>query len=141
MEPILSWIGAHPEISSVALGISILVLAATVILSPYLAALIPEDYFVNPDRRTLHPSSSVIGLLRKLIKNLLGLVLLFLGLVMLVTPGQGLLTIFVALMALDYPGKYDVERWLFSKSSIRDGINWLRRKAGAEPLKTDSNSD
>src|SRR6056300_1950372 len=130
MESIIQWIQAHPEITSMALAVSVLMILVAVLLSPYLAALIPRDYFINPERRTLHPDIPLWGLLRRLIKNLFGLVLLFLGLVMLVTPGQGLLTIFVALMALDYPGKYSLERWLISKSSIRSGINWLRSKAG-----------
>lgn len=136
MESIIQWIQAHPEITSLTVAISALMIIGAVLLSPYLAALIPEDYFVNPERRTLHPTTSLRGLLRTLIKNLFGLILFVLGLVMLVTPGQGLLTIFVALMTLDYPGKYSLERWLFSKPSVRNGINWLRGKAGAKPLMT-----
>ena len=138
MEPIIRWIEAHPEITSLAVAVSVLMILGAVLLSPCLAALIPRDYFIEPERRTLHPASSLWGLLRALIKNLFGLVLLLLGLVMLVTPGQGLLTIFVALMALDYPGKYSLERLLISKPSIRTGMNWLRSKAGAEPLRTNT---
>lgn len=141
MQKLLEWVQSHPEISTATLVISILILLGTILLSPYLAALIPEDYFKNPKERTLHPSNSLWWLLRKLLKNLLGLLLLFLGVIMLVTPGQGLITIFVALMALDYPGKYRLERWLISKSSIRNGINWLREKANANPLQTEPNPD
>ncbi len=134
MQQLLLWIQSHPQLLTLALATSVLLLVVTVILAPQLAALIPEDYFSNPQRRTLHPRNLLFRLLRKVAKNLLGLCLLVLGLVMLVTPGQGVLTIFVALLALDYPGKYRLERRLVSITPICRGINWLRARAGAPPL-------
>ena len=134
MQQLFDWAQAHPQYTTLALLFSILVLLGFILLSPYLAASIPEDYFSNPNKRTLHPRSTLFGALRRLARNFLGLILLSMGLVMLVTPGQGILTIFVALMALDYPGKYRLERWLFARSSIQRSINWLRKRAGAPPL-------
>jgi len=138
MPDLFDWIQSHPQLTSIALGVSILLLLGSILLSPFLAALIPQDYFSNSERPTLHPGNPLIQVLRGLIKNLLGLLLLIMGLVMLVTPGQGLITIFVALMALDYPGKYRLERWLIAKPAIYKSINWLRQRVGAAPLILDS---
>ena len=54
---------------------------------------------------------------------------------MLVLPGQGLLTIFVALVLLDFPGKLRLERWLIRKPAVRRPIDWIRAKAGREPIR------
>jgi hypothetical protein len=128
------WLRIHPQIFTLIVIGSAVFLLVMILFAPYIAALIPEDYFSDPEHRTLPRKNPIYLLFRRIMKNLLGLILLVLGIIMLVTPGQGLLTIFVALIALDYPGKYQLERWLFSKQSIRRGLNWLRDKANAPPL-------
>jgi hypothetical protein len=37
-------------------------------------------------------------------------------------------------MLTDFPGKFRMARWLVSRSAVRTSINWLRRRAGREPL-------
>jgi hypothetical protein len=37
-------------------------------------------------------------------------------------------------MLLDFPGKYRLERWLATRRAVWRSINWLRRRAGREPL-------
>ena len=72
-----------------------------------------------------------------LAKNLLGVVFVLMGIAMLVLPGQGLLSIFVGVMLLNFPGKYRFERWLIKKPSVLRSINWLRRKSRRPPLVLD----
>ena len=68
-------------------------------------------------------------------KNLLGVILLIAGLVMLLVPGQGLLTIAVALILLDFPGKFRFERLARHRPAVwRLSLNWLRKCAGHEPF-------
>jgi hypothetical protein len=55
---------------------------------------------------------------------------------MLLVPGQGLLSIAVALVLLDFPGKYRFERWLATRPAVWRSLNWLRRRAGCKPLQT-----
>jgi len=43
-------------------------------------------------------------------------------------PGQGLLTILLGIMLLDFPGKRGLEYKLVSKPRVRDAINKLRHK-------------
>ena len=49
-------------------------------------------------------------LLAKIGRNLLGGLLILLGLVMLVTPGQGILTIVLGFTIMDFPGKKRITR-------------------------------
>ena len=53
---------------------------------------------------------------------------------MLVTPGQGVLTILVGLLFLDFPGKFALERRLVQMKPVLAAIVWVRTKAGRPPL-------
>jgi hypothetical protein len=67
-------------------------------------------------------------------KNLLGYILIVAGILMLVLPGQGTWTIVVGIMLLNFPGKYKLERWIVSRGPVLRSINWVRRRAGRDPL-------
>jgi hypothetical protein len=113
---------------------------AMFLLSPlvvgWLAVRLPRDYFTARRRRPA-PWIELYPALRPVLviaKNLLGVVLVVAGLVMLVVPGQGLLTMVVGLVLVDFPGKYRLERWLAMRPPVWRAINWLRKRAGREPL-------
>lgn len=106
---------------------------------PWLVSLIPEDYFCHRHREpTLwkyrHPALRAAFLVAK---NLLGWILVVGGLIMLFIPGQGLLTILMGFVLMDYPGKYALERRVVSYRAIHSGLNWLRARRGAPPLRVD----
>ncbi len=106
-------------------------------LMPVALARMPADYFCYRHRHHLsrqarHPF--VAGMLI-LAKNLLGGVLVAAGLVMLVTPGQGLITLLAGLMIANYPGKYALERWLIERPYVLPTINRLRARLGRAPLR------
>jgi hypothetical protein len=69
-----------------------------------------------------------------ILKNLLGIVLLLAGIAMLVLPGQGLITMFVSLTLLNFPGKYRLERWVISQGVVFRSINWIRQRRGYRPM-------
>jgi len=54
---------------------------------------------------------------------------------MLVLPGQGLLTIVTGLLLINYPGKYKLEQKLVAIPSVFRALNWIRVKANKPPLK------
>ncbi|RME33433.1 MAG: hypothetical protein D6786_07715, partial [Gammaproteobacteria bacterium] len=56
------------------------------------------------------------------------------GLIMLFTPGQGLLTMLVGLLLMNYPGKYRLERWLVTRPRVLETLNWIRARTGHPPL-------
>lgn len=106
---------------------------------PWLVARIPADYFAHRKRHgtPLKQGHPLIRLLLLIGKNLLGTILLAGGLIMLFVPGQGLLTMAMGLLLLDYPGKFALERRIARQHSVLAGLNWLRARAGATPLVID----
>lgn len=82
----------------------------------------------------VEPLAWFLWLLFHLAKNLAGLVLLLVGLIMLITPGQGLLTCLMGVLLLDFPGKRRLELWLVQRRAVARSIAWLRQRAGVPPL-------
>jgi hypothetical protein len=68
-------------------------------------------------------------------KNLLGGILVLAGLIMLLTPGQGLLTLLAGLVIMNYPGKFALERWLITRPLVLPAVNRLRRRRSHPPLR------
>ena len=102
----------------------------TIVALPLIVAWIPVDYFSSKRRHTLHSEARhpLVGWLLAALKNVFGFVLILLGILMLLTPGQGILTILVGLMLMNFPGKYRLERWLVRKPGVLKSLNWLRER-------------
>ena len=97
----------------------------------FIMVKIPPDYFKPDNPRTIMPNRhQAVRSLAILARNVLGAFLVLLGIVMSLpgVPGQGLLTILLGVMLLDFPGKRALEYKLVSKPRVRDAINKLRRK-------------
>lgn len=109
-----------------------------VLLVPAMIVRIPADYFRHDRRRPLSRSGRhpLAALLLTGAKNLLGAVLLVVGVLLLFLPGQGLLTLLVGLMIMNYPGKFVVERWLVRRPHVLPALNWLRARYGRAPLES-----
>ena len=78
--------------------------------------------------------SAFAGGLWLIVRNAFGWVFIAAGVAMLVLPGQGLLSILAGLVLVDFPGKRRFERRLLASPVVRQGMNWLRRRAGRPPL-------
>lgn len=120
---------------------AILLFVASVIASFVIVIIIvvrlPADYFLPSATRRLgmdrHP---VVRFVLHTVKNLLGLLLILLGIVQSVPgiPGQGILTIVIGIVLLDFPGKQRWERSLVGWPPIRRVINRIRQRFGQLPL-------
>ncbi len=117
-------------------GLSLIMFLGSLLSLPFLVSLIPADYFQYPEPYKVHHAFKhpVIRLIIISIKNILGWLLIFAGITMLVLPGQGLITLVMGTLLINFPGKRNVERKLVSKHSIMRAINWLREKRGKAPL-------
>jgi putative transmembrane protein PGPGW len=92
---------------------------------------LPADYLLHEPSKALAGGRVSPGLV---LRNGLGGVLLVLGVLMLVLPGQGLLTILAALGLMDFRGKRRFEHWLMLRPTVLAAINRLRRRSGRPPL-------
>jgi ABC-type xylose transport system permease subunit len=113
---------------------SAVMLLATLIAVPIVLARIPVDYFKARRRAKRQRHHPAIAAVLRVCKSVLGLMLVAAGLFMLVLPGQGLITILVGLMLLEFPGKYRLERWIVGRRPVFSFINWVRRLSGQPPL-------
>lgn len=111
-------------------------LLLTVLLLPVIVVRLPADYFVA-QRRTLRAHRGLGGWCWRIGKNLLGVVFVLAGVAMLVLPGQGLLTILIGLLLLDFPGKRTVELRLVRRPAIRSFLDRMRARAGKPPLRVE----
>jgi hypothetical protein len=108
----------------------------TTALTVWFVVKLPADYFVlqrqpRSDRRT-----SVSHWAQLLLRNLLGLGLIGLGIILSLpgVPGQGLLTILLGVMLSDFPGKERLERKIVSYPKVLAALNRLRERFGKPPL-------
>jgi len=127
---------SHPLLPKVG-ALSALFFVISLLSLPWLVALIPEDYFLFNQRRQTawkkrHPITRLVVAFGK---NLLGYILLLGGILMLFLPGQGILTMVVGLLLIDYPGKFALEKKIARTPTVFKGLNWLRSKANKPPLK------
>lgn len=116
---------------------SLVTFVVSAVALPWLMTRLPEDYFVETDRvdHPAWPRHRALYWAWRLLKNLLGAVLLLAGFVMLVTPGQGILTILAGLWLMDLPGKRRWERHLIGRPKVLASINWIRAKARKPPFR------
>ena len=126
------WLAAIGIASAVMFILSLLIV-------PIIIVRIPEDYFKRSERN-VRPWVKHHPILRLLLitgKNLVGFVLLIMGILMLVLPGQGLLTMLFGIALIDFPCKYLLERRIIQIPSVFKSINWIRQKANRNPLVVD----
>ena len=95
----------------------------------------PADHFgQNPSPAAGgHP---VVRWIRRALKNLAGIVLLVVGILMALplVPGPGLLIVLIGVSLTDFPGKRAIEIWIIRKPLVLEPINWLRGKCNRPPL-------
>jgi hypothetical protein len=124
---------------SVLLGVLVFVVSFAISLAvvSFILVKIPANYF-QKDRpqefwSNRHPAIRLLGIIGK---NLLGVLLVALGIVMSIpgVPGQGILTILLGIMLLDFPGRQDLEHKIVSQPRVQKSINKLRHRFGKPEL-------
>nr|ALS88918.1 sodium:dicarboxylate symporter family [uncultured bacterium] len=114
--------------------------AVNLAIVSFILVKLPASYFQESHSREFWTERPPIVRLFAIIgKNLLGVVLVALGVVLSLpgVPGQGLLTILLGIMLLDFPGKRRFELKLVSRPRILNAINNLRHRFGKPALVLD----
>lgn len=115
-------------------------LLATAIIVPLVLVRLPADYFrpgrTPPPPFRHFPAPARIPLV--IAKNIVGLVLVGVGVMFLLMPGQGVIVILIGVLLLDFPHKRRLEHWLISRGPILKLANWLRAKWHKEPFRLDA---
>ncbi len=118
-------------------GLFVITFSVSLAVVTFILVRLPATYFLDSHCRGLwidqHPVIRWLGILTK---NLLGVVLVVVGVATSLpgVPGQGILTILIGIMLLDFPGKRRLERKLVARPRILRTINNLRARFGRPPL-------
>lgn len=126
-------------------ALSLIVFIGSIIGVWIVLVRLPEDYLTH-DRHDrafeVNLSKIKIGhLVNVIVRNVAGFTFLGVGIVMLLTPGQGILSMIVGITLIDFPGKRKLILKILTQPKVLKAINKLRQKAHKPPLLTlDSSS-
>ncbi len=110
---------------------------ASLLVITVLLIQLPPTYFLDSHSRQLWiDRHRVIRWSGVVLKNLLGIFLILLGGILSIPgiPGQGLLTMLLGLVLLDFPGKRHLERAFLRRPRIQAAITQLRQRFGKAPF-------
>lgn len=141
----MNWLGdlwASLTLGKALLGVGLFLLSLIISFVSIGIAMvkIPPNYFSTHYQRDFLPDSSWhVRWGAIAIKNLLGVFLILLGIVLSLPgiPGQGILTILLGLIMLDIPGKRPLEARIIQRPTVLAAVNKLRAKYERPPLQMD----
>jgi hypothetical protein len=122
------------------IGLSVFTFVGSIVATAWILVKLPADYFGRTHSHDLFSGRSPgVRIIGTIIKNLLGVILFVLGVIMSLpgVPGQGILTILLGLMLLDIPGIRKLERKLVRRPKVLSTINRIRARYHAPPLELD----
>lgn len=121
----------------VRIGFILLVTLATTAVGIAIIVLMPADHFVRrPSERARTSRSPLLRWTLIVLRNLLGILVLPLGIVMALplVPGPGLVFILIGLSLVSFPGKRKLERALITRPSVHRFVNQARERYGRPPF-------
>ena len=98
-----------------------------------LITFLPPDYFTETNQGR-HIKNPILRFFVFVLKNLVGGVFIVVGALMLVLPGQGLLTILSGLIISDFPGKKRLARKIIRIRAVFLAANKIRQQFNRPPL-------
>jgi hypothetical protein len=136
---LLDWL---PDLTWRNVGLGVLIVVVTFVVATgvvsFVVVNLPATYFhPDHDREVLKDKHKAIRWAGIIGKNLAGVILIGLGVVMSLPgiPGPGLVTILFGVMLVDFPGKRRLEHKLVSQPRVLKAINDLRKRFDREPIK------
>ena len=102
---IIGIVKEHQAVIAILSAISIVVFVVSLLSVPWMICRIPADYFLDSYFQKKRERSIVVRGATIFVRNILGAGFFLLGFVLLFIPGQGLLTMFLGMILMDFPGK------------------------------------
>lgn len=116
-------------------GYLIVAFVTALILVGMIAAL-PTTYFQDGNEVKPRRSGGALIVVGRVARNGIGLILIVLGILLSLpaVPGQGVLTMLIGAMLVDFPGKRPLERKLVARPRVLETMNRVRAWLGKPPL-------
>lgn len=131
-----SWCDEHAALMTWLFVGSLASLVLVIALLPVVVVRLPADHF-DPARPSAPPPRTLLGWIGRVLRNVLGWLFVVVGAILLLLPGQGLLTMLIGLMMVDFPGKRGLERRILTRPTILRVVNRMRERRGHPPLIVD----
>ena len=109
------------------ISVSVMSFIVSILFCTLVIAYLPSDYFLptGQSSRIKHP---VLRIGLKCLKNLFAIVLVVVGIIQLLLPGQGVLTMLIGIIISDLPGKRRVERRIIRLPAVLATANGIRSR-------------
>ncbi|MCU0575931.1 MAG: hypothetical protein MUD15_03780 [Desulfobacterota bacterium] len=136
LQSVSTWSQEHPVLLVWMWAGSLATFFGTLLVIPMMVVRMPRDYFLygKADLREYRKQHPLFRLFSVIGKNVLGVVFIAAGFIMLFFPGQGVLTILIGITLVSFPRKRALEIWLIRRPSVLRSVNWIRARAGKQPL-------
>ena len=131
----IEWLKEHETVLTLLGLFSAGSMVLALFLTPWALSMISADHFVSDQRKGSRSGRSFGRWLILGLRNLLGVTFVFVGVVLLALPGQGVLTIFAGVIIMSFPGKRSLELWLVRLPFVLKSVNWIRSRRGRGPLR------
>ena len=132
MTQVLDWLSANTLLVSFLAAASITLLAVTILATPWVVSRLPSDYLL---RRLDGPKLKGFGRkLLSLLRGFIGLLIVLLGLIMMITPGPGVVMMLLGISVAEFPGKNRLLVYLATRPSVLASLNWMRRRHDKPPF-------
>lgn len=125
-EQLLSWLGIA----------SLVTFVGSLLVLPWLIARLPADYFIRHRERVeqRHQRHPLVAHVIFFTRNFSGTILVLAGVAMLLLPGQGILTMVIGILCMDFPGKQHFVDRVFGSPRIMRALNFVRKRERRPPF-------
>ena len=120
--------------------VSVASVVVSILFCTLVIAYLPSDYF-SPNRRLRRIRQPVLRISLKCLKNLFAVVLIIVGIIQLLLPGQGVLTMLIGIIISDIPGKRRLERRIIRSPIILATANGIRSRFKRPLLMLDESAE
>ena len=124
------WISDYNQIIQWAGIVSVFLFFLSLFLLRYVILRLPEDYFIKASSFSKSPQKIIV----RVAKNAVGFLLTICGIILLFTPGQGMITILIGLCLIDLAIVNQFKKKIINNSKVQKALNWIRAKKSVKPF-------
>lgn len=121
---LLGWLKTYGVLLAI---ISVASIVGSILFCTLAIAYLPFDYFLAKKRES-RIKQPVLRIVLKCLKNILAVLLIIVGIIMFLTPGQGVLTVLIGIIISDIPGKRRLEHRIIRSGAVLSAANFIRSR-------------
>ncbi len=132
MDKLHIWLSGHTLLLGVLASLSAILLVATIVAAPWAVSRLPSNYLLQRLERS--SKQGIWYSLASVSRALLGFLVTLLGLVMLITPGPGVIMLLLGISIAEFPGRNRLLIYLATRPNVLSSLNWMRQRHGKPPF-------